>query len=101
MDKFVLNETQAVQLVSKLCSDDSFREQFTLDPAAAFKSINIDCGNKALACASPSKLASKEEFTQIKDSLIEYLTGKGVNTSPPPMDDAVAFEAGQSSLYLK
>ena len=68
----MLTTEQANTLLDKLSSDDTFREQFQKDPAAALKSIGAD--QAAAECMSVKQLASKEAITNARDALHAQLT---------------------------
>jgi putative modified peptide len=73
------------ELLDKLSSDDSFREQFAADPRAALASLGDENARSAVpgargawTCLTVSKLASKEQISAGRQELRRQLGVEGV-----------------------
>ena len=74
----VLNNEQATALLDKLSSDDTYRELFTNDLAAAFAQLpgkpSVPKDLSPGCCLMPVKLASKATIAQSKQKMIEGMS---------------------------
>ncbi len=72
-EKKPLSTEDAVKLLDLLASDDAFREIFSQDPAQALQSISPAAAESGNCCLPGGPLASKEEFQQSRDQLLQHL----------------------------
>ncbi|HEL5028982.1 NHLP-related RiPP peptide [Stenotrophomonas maltophilia] len=81
----------AIALLDRLCSDDVFRAQFSRNPLQACRQIGLAFDSMAQVppCLSTGKLASKEELSQARDALVNYLSSHRAS-----MTVVFTFEAG-------
>ncbi|WP_312252292.1 NHLP-related RiPP peptide [Stenotrophomonas sp.] len=78
----LLSPEQALQLLDLLSSDDAFRAVFHETPAKALGAIAPDVAEACRDCSTQGPLASKEEFAQARDRLVERLTADAVFRVP-------------------
>lgn len=70
-----LSPAVAENLLQLLATDDAFRQTFVADPRAALATLGHelpDCPNPP--CLKVETLASKEEFSQAREQLVDHLT---------------------------
>lgn len=95
-----LDPAIADKLLEKLSSDDSFRSQFSSNPAGALISLGVPEAAANLAtsgnsCLCTRNLASKQEIAATREALLSYLTSKGTHTV------VHAFELGETAAKLR
>jgi putative modified peptide len=88
MTDSTLTKEQAVALLRKLGSDDSFRELFQAKPAKAMLEIGIPSDqivDLSPLCLCPVKLTSKDEFQRIADTLDAEVVNSAMTMVIPRM----------------
>ncbi|HAV72558.1 putative modified peptide [Stenotrophomonas sp. SAM-B] len=82
-----IEPTIALELISRLGSDDAFRTLFSTDPAAALIEVglSLDDATALEVCCKVNELASKADILQAKQDLQMMLTAK-VNQIVPALD---------------
>lgn len=71
--KPLLSPADAEKLLDLLCSDDDFRQSFSLDPASAMARISPEASAACETCEFAGQLATKEEFQDARQRLLEHL----------------------------
>ena len=81
----------AIALLDRLCSQDVFRAQFSRNPLQASRQIGLAFDSLAQGppWLSTGMLASKEELSQARDALVNYLSSHRA-----AMTVVFTFEAG-------
>ena len=72
MENSYLNETQRLDLITKLSNDDDFRAAFVSDPAGVLKeSYSVELDEDDIP-RTPIVLPTKQEFCDEFDNYVEY-----------------------------
>lgn len=71
--KPLLSPADAEKLLDLLCSDDDFRQSFSQHPASAMARISSEASAACDTCEFTGPLASKEEFQDARQRLLEHL----------------------------